>query len=82
MNRDEFYQDIIEYLESTGAQSAADVDGSTNLWDCGLVDSVRMVDLVCHIEDLGFEVDIEAHSPDVFLCLASIYETFVEKNDA
>ena len=53
------------------------VDGDTNLWDTGLVDSLRMVDLICHIEDMGFEVAIEEYPPEVFMTLGSIYETFV-----
>jgi acyl carrier protein len=56
------------------------IDYNTNLWDAGLVDSFRVMELILFLEDLlGKEISVESNFISNFHTVDAMYRTLVQK---
>jgi acyl carrier protein len=56
------------------------IDFNTNLWDAGLVDSFRVMELILFLEDLlGKEISVESNFISNFHTVDAMYRTLVQK---
>ncbi|WP_019632594.1 acyl carrier protein [Actinomadura atramentaria] len=78
MTRDEFYARTRDYLADPARRLGVERIGEDDhLLALGLVDSLRMVELIAFAERvLGVEIRAEDHDPDVFYTLRSLYDAF------
>ena len=78
MTEEKFAAAVNAYL----AEKNADFDSAlltpdANLWDLGLVDSLRAVDLILFIEELtGREIDLWAHHAKPPVSIREMYKAY------
>ncbi|POM25374.1 hypothetical protein BTM25_40180 [Actinomadura rubteroloni] len=78
VTRAEFYARTRAYLADARERAdVAEIGERDHLLALGIVDSLRMVELIAFAEDcLGVEIRAEEHDPEVFSRLATIYDVF------
>lgn len=55
------------------------IDTSTNLWDAGLVDSFRIMELILFLEDLlGKEISVESNFISNFHTVDAMYRSLIK----
>ncbi len=70
---------LLNDVTNEDAQLTA-IDYSTNLWDAGLVDSFRIMELILFLEDLlGKEISVESNFISNFHTVDAMYRTLVQK---
>lgn len=78
MNENLFKQKVEEYLRSDPKNKSAIIELDTHLWDNGLVDSFRMVELVIFLEDLlNRDIDINSNFISNFHTIRKMYASLV-----
>lgn len=78
MDESSFYAALARYLRDTNPNAdVTDVSPDANLFDLGLIDSLRMVELVIFVEDaLACRIPVEKHPPRVFHSMRRIFDAF------
>lgn len=70
---------LLNDITNEGSQMTA-IDFNTNLWDAGLVDSFRIMELILFLEDLlGREISVESNFISNFHTVDAMYRTLVQK---
>jgi acyl carrier protein len=79
MEKSIFKDNVQKFLLSDVSNSESQVlkiDYGTNLWDVGLVDSFRIMELILFLEDLtGTEISVESNSITNFHTIDSMYNS-------
>jgi acyl carrier protein len=77
-NRQAFNHAICEFLRTTNPElELDDISETDNLVDLGLVDSLRMVDLIVEVERLlGVEIPVDDLDPRAFHSLRALYDRY------
>lgn len=69
---------LLSDITNEGATLTA-IDTGTNLWDAGLVDSFRVMELILFLEDLlGKEISVESNFISNFHTVDAMYRTLVK----
>jgi len=81
MERQIFLKEVESFLlsdESNKEHNISSIDPSANLWDLGLVDSFRIMELILFLEDiLGKEINVESNFIRNFHTMDLMYESLV-----
>jgi len=82
MKIEEFKKMVEVYLvnePSNKAAGAESVELETNLWDSGLIDSFRTMELILFLEDqLGKEISVESNYLSNFYTIQAMYDSLVK----
>ncbi|HEX2051935.1 MAG TPA: hypothetical protein VHJ34_15060 [Actinomycetota bacterium] len=84
MDRDEFYRHFVAFLRdlNTG-RDLPEPEPDTHLWAEGYVDSLVLLEIIAHIEDLiGDELALDQDFLPSFFTMRAIYDTHVAPADA
>lgn len=79
MDRDEFYRHFVVFLRdlNTGREKP-DPEPDTHLWAEGYVDSLVLLEIIAHIEELiGDELALDQDFLPSFFTMRAIYDTHV-----
>jgi len=78
MDRSTFIETLTGYLQQINPdREVSSVAPDANLHDAGLIDSLRMVELVLFLEKAtGRPIPVERHEPRVFHTLDKMYAAF------
>jgi acyl carrier protein len=74
ISQSELMADLLHFVQSRGARHA-EVTSHTDLLDSGLLDSLLLVDLISHIEEVsGIRIDGDQVKPSNFRSIVAIVD--------
>jgi len=84
MKIEEFKVSVEDYLlkeEANRDRAISEINIDTNIWDAGLVDSFRIMELILFLEDLlGKEISVESNYLSNFYTIEKMHTFLVCKN--
>jgi acyl carrier protein len=80
VNREKFYLDMTEYLETLDEESGElEIAPDDNLFDEGIVTSYSVVKMIAHLEKLvGRPIDVAQYGVERFYTLSGLYDVVLD----
>jgi acyl carrier protein len=77
MKRDQFIENVRDFIVSKSKVKTTDVGADTPLIDSGIIDSLLITELIVYVEGvLGVGIDIDDFRLASFRTIATIYECY------
>ena len=77
MKRDQFIENVRNFIVSKSKVKTTDVGADTQLIDSGIVDSLLITELIIYVEDvLGININIDDFHLTSFRTIATIYDRY------